>query len=236
MAITLYGDARTLRVCRNSWMLRELALPHAYVRVCTPSDCEHRPEFLKLNPNGRVPVLKDNGFVLCESLAINLYLARQYPGPLSARGAREEALIEQWSFWVMTEIEKPLAWALGNLKQVESGKSGSEEAALALEKLTEPLQILDRHVGTHEYLVGDRFTVADLNVAAALALTPPCGMDFGEYPAMRHWLARALERPAAEDWSPIGLNSPPARATRRCDLDVRLPFGAHTSPGNACVR
>ena len=189
-------------------MLKELALPYFYVPVNAHDGSAQKAEFLKLNPNGRVPVIEDGGFVLYESMAINLYLARQYPSPLSARGTREEALIEQWSFWGLTEIEKPLLWAGANLKLFESDKRSAEEVGLAMTKLVRPFRVLDRHVAERDYLVGDRFTVADLNVSSVMTLIPLCGIDISDYPAMQRWLARTLERPAAEDWKPISFGIP----------------------------
>lgn len=208
MTITLYGDTLTSRSYRNAWMLKELELPYEYVPINAHNGGTHTPEFLKLNPNGRVPVLDDNGFLLFESMAINLYLARTYGGAMAGRDPREAALIEQWTFWVVTEIEKPLLWAAVNHKLFAPEQRNAEEAAAALKKLSRPFKVLEQQVAQRPYLVGDRFTAADLNVSTVLTLVPLCGIDISAYPAMAQWMERCLERPAAEDWKPISFSVP----------------------------
>ena len=72
----LYGISRS-RAMRPLWMLEELGLPYEQVKVCFAGDTR-KPEFLRINPNGHIPVLQDGDLVLWESMAINLYLARRY--------------------------------------------------------------------------------------------------------------------------------------------------------------
>ena len=74
--IKLYGVPRS-RALRSLWMLEELGLPYENVKI-TPAADTRTPEFLRINPNGHVPVLQEDGLTLCESMAINLYLARKY--------------------------------------------------------------------------------------------------------------------------------------------------------------
>ena len=65
------------------------------------------PEYLAVNPNGRIPAIDDNGFKLWESMAINLYLAKKHGSDLLPKTMEDEAQAIQWSFWAMTEVEKP---------------------------------------------------------------------------------------------------------------------------------
>lgn len=94
---------------RVVWMLKELGLPFEHVLTNFMDDSTRRPEFLAINPNGRVPVPDDDGFKIFESMAINLYLARKHAGALGPRDLSEDALMTQWSFWVVTEVEKAAA-------------------------------------------------------------------------------------------------------------------------------
>ena len=89
-------------------MVRELGVPHEVVPVHYRVARE-TPELLRVNPNGRIPAMDDNGFALFESMAINLYLAKKYGigSALVPRSLEEEALVTQWSFWVVAELEKP---------------------------------------------------------------------------------------------------------------------------------
>src|SRR5262249_56668814 len=91
-------------------------------------------EHLALNPNGHVPVIDDDGFILCESMAINLYLAKKYgAGGLYPSGLQDEARAWQWSFWGMTEVERPLLTALMN-RAVYPDKQRDAAAADTAEK------------------------------------------------------------------------------------------------------
>lgn len=205
--ITLYGHPFS-RAHRVMWMLKELGLPFEHVPTGFQDGSNKAPEFLAINPNGRVPALVDDGQPLYESLAINLYLARKYGGEIAPAGLVEEALAVQWSLWVATEIEKPLLFAAANLMLFAEDQRREEELAIGLTKLDRPFRVLDAHLGERRWLVDDRFTVADLNVAAVMSLVPICGVPVDAYPRLAEWLERCLDRPAAADWKPIRFSVP----------------------------
>ena len=205
--ITLYG-AMASRAHRVVWMLNELGLPFEHVPTHFQDGSTRAPAFLALNPNGRVPLLDDNGFVLFESLAINLYLARKYPHSLSPAGLFEEALATQWSFWVTNEIEGPLLLAAANCALFAEHARSAEEAQVALAKLERPFKVLDAHLKERPWLMADRFTVADLNVATVLDLAPQCGLRLDAWPRLNEWLQRCLARPAAADWKDVKFTIP----------------------------
>ncbi len=204
---TLYGHAMS-RAHRNLWLLRELGIPFDHV----PTDFLHggnkAPDFLLLNPNGKVPVLTDGDLVLYESLAINLYLARRYGTKLAPADAAEDGLAMQWSLWVATEVEKTLFVACENLFFFPEAHRRQDEADLALRKLDRPFRVLDAHLRQRAFLLGDRFTVADINVASVMSLVPVAGVDVSAYPDMAEWLGRCLARPAADDWKTIAFTVP----------------------------
>lgn len=205
--ITLYG-AMNSRAHRVVWMLKEMALPYAHVPTPFMDGSTHRPEFLRINPNGRVPALDDDGLLLHESMAINLYLARKHGGPLAPAGFIEETLATQWSFWVVTEVEKPLLFASANRKLFAEGSRDEEQAQMALAKLDRPFKVLDAHLASHAHLIGERFTVADLNVATVMDLAPQCGIALDAWPNVKEWHERCLARPAAADWKDVSFSIP----------------------------
>ena len=104
--LKVYGTPMS-RAARTLWMCRELGLPFEKVPVQFADGSTKTPEYLAINPNGRIPAIQDGDFTLYESMAINLYLARKHPGPLTPATPADEARAWQWSFWVMTEVEKP---------------------------------------------------------------------------------------------------------------------------------
>src|SRR5438477_12498114 len=104
----LYGFAPT-RSARVLWTLRELEVEFELVDVDVPGGEHRRPEFLALNPAGKLPVLVDGDFVLTESVAIVLYLAEKYPQKgLLPSGLRERAEVYRWLLFSATELEQPL--------------------------------------------------------------------------------------------------------------------------------
>ena len=150
----------------------------------------------------------DDGVTLFDSLAINLYLSRKDGGATAADGSVEEALATQWSFWVVTEIEKPLLFAAANLMLFGQEGRSDTDAAIGIAKLDRPFRVLEAHLADRDYLVGDRFTVADLNVAGPMTLIPIADVPIDGYPRMAAWLDRCLERPAAADWKSIRFTIP----------------------------
>jgi len=205
--ITLYGHCHS-RANRCAWMLRELGVPFTHVPIPFQDGSTRKPEFLAINPNGRVPALDDEGLVLFESLAINLYLARKFGGPLSPATLREDALATQWSFWALSEIEKPLLLAAANLKLFDDDKRDLGEVESAIRKLSRPWGVLEAHLAQRPYVLGDRFTVADLNIAAVMTLVITAGVNIDGWPRVKAWLNGCLYRPAATDWRGVEFRIP----------------------------
>jgi glutathione S-transferase len=143
-------------------------------------------------------VLDDDGLVVFESMAINLHLADKDRGGLAPRDAAERAHAVQWSFWVMTEIEPGLIDAFLNRAMLPSDQRDPKVAAAGEAKLARPLAVLDAELAKRSWLVGDRFTVADLNVASVLFIAPIAQVDLAKYPNLQRWLAACTSRPAAK--------------------------------------
>jgi glutathione S-transferase len=150
-----------------------------------------------VNPNGRIPAIDDNGFKLWESMAINLYLARKHGSGLLPKTMEDEAQAIQWSFWVMTEVEKPAPAVLLHRFFLPEDQRDSRLADEGEQQLQKPLEVLDQRLATTGYLVGPTFTVADLNVASVLSWARMGGVDLSGFPQVDQWLAGCLKRPAA---------------------------------------
>jgi glutathione S-transferase len=195
MSITIYGIAKS-RAIRNLWAAEELGLVYTHVPVVYGAEGSRKPDFLAINPNGRVPAAEIDGLVMWESLAINLHLAKKAGGPLAPESIDEDGLMTMWSFWAVTELEGP---ALALLQQQMKPEAERDAAVVASseEKLQGPLAVLEGHLASHGgYLVGNRFTMADLNVAScAFYLRLSNLMD--DRPAIRGWYQAAMARPGA---------------------------------------
>jgi glutathione S-transferase len=197
MALTIYGVARS-RAFRTLWMAKELGLDYEHVKVDFATGETRTPVHLALNPNGQIPVIDDDGFILWESMAINLYLAKKHSaGRLYPTRLEDEAWAWQWSFWGMTEVERPVLTALFN-RAIRPEHERDPVAADAAERtLAQPLGVLDGALGRSANLLSDNFTVADLNVASILAWARPAQIDMSPFPKVAEWLKNCAERPAA---------------------------------------
>jgi glutathione S-transferase len=198
MTVKIYGIARS-RAFRTLWMAAELGLDYELVKVDFAGGGTRRPEYLAINPNGHVPAIDDGGFRLWESMAINLYLAKKYGGPSGLYPTRleDEARAWQWSFWGMTEVERPALTLLLNRIGPEEGRDIAA-ATEAEQALAAPLAVLDAAVAANRYLLGGDFSVADLNVASILAWARQARVNLAAFPKAEAWLKACHDRPAAQ--------------------------------------
>ena len=177
-------------------MLEEVGEPYQLIEKSTRADDLQSAEYLRLNPNARIPALVDGEVVLWESMAINLYLAQKYQGPMHCAGPEALGLSAQWSFWAVLEIEALLLDLLQHravLPEFARDASYAERDELLLRK---PLGILNDALAGREYLVGNSFTVADLNVASILVWGKIARLDMSTYPEATRWLRGCLARAA----------------------------------------
>jgi glutathione S-transferase len=197
--LKIYGVPRS-RAFRTLWLAKELGLDYENVGIDFATGETRTPSYTAINPNGHVPAIDDDGFILWESMAINLYLAKKHGlGTLYPTGLQDEARAWQWSLWGMTEIERPVLTAMFNRAIYPEGKRDAAAADAAEKDLQNPLTVLDGAVAKTPYLLGGEFTVADLNVASILSWARPARIDFAPFPKAADWLGRCALRPAAKE-------------------------------------
>jgi glutathione S-transferase len=221
--LRIYGIART-RAYRALWVAMELGLDYEHLPIEIGDAGARSPEFLAINPNGRLPVIVDGDFVLFESLAITLYLAKKHAtGTLYPATLEGEAKAWQWSFWAIAEVDRGVnIWSLHAVRlPVEERDIALREEALKV--IAAPFRVLDSALAKTPYLLGDDFTVADLNVAAVISRA--VDMDLSAVPNLKAWLTRCLDRPAARAALALKTkadNATPAEVTRRIARINRL--------------
>lgn len=195
MTLKLHGIAAS-RAVRPLWLLEELGVPYEHISQTYLGGATRTPEFLALNPNGHIPVLEDDGIVVWESMATTLYLARRFGGPLAPRDLAEEAEVLRWTFWAVTECEKDALCVLMHRVAMPADKRDPALADQAEGNLGKPFSVLDAHLATRPWIAGDRFTVADVNVASVLSWVQVSRKLLSVNPHLADWLGRCLERPA----------------------------------------
>jgi glutathione S-transferase len=195
MALKIYGLVGS-RALRALWMLEEIRVPYTLVRIDFQAGDTRKPDYLRLNPNAKIPVMQDGDTVLFESMAINLYLAKKYPNSLWPVSVEDQGRVLQWTFWVVTEMETPLFHILINKMFLPDAQRDPKLVMQLLETLKEPFAVLNDHLKSKAFLLGETFTVADLNVAMVLNYARMGGLDLSPYPHVARWLDVCLARPA----------------------------------------
>jgi len=166
MKLYEFGPTRSIRV---RWTLQELGADFEPIRVNLVAGEHRRPEFLKINPAGKIPVLVDGDRVLTESVAIVLYLAEKYShkGLLPA-GLNERAQVNRWLLFAATELEQPL-WRISRhtaLYPEEQRLPG--DVSLASGEFKDMASVLEKHMQGQQFVAGDSVSVADLVMAYTL--------------------------------------------------------------------
>jgi glutathione S-transferase len=192
--LRLYGSARS-RGIRVLWMLGELGVKFDHKDWLPRAPETRTPEYRALNPNGRVPTIDDDGFILSESMAINFYLAKKHKSPLYPADPRMEARALQWSLWETDRLDRQIVNYARHSRELPAAERKPEIAEASWKEIVESFDVLEGALSKSEWLAGPAFSVGDLNVAAALyrALT----LDLGKWPKLSAWLKRCWDRPAA---------------------------------------
>lgn len=204
--LTIYGIYRS-RASRTIWLAHEIGMPFTHVpvlqayRLADPDAPDaplhtRSPAFLAVNPNGHIPSIDDDGLVLHESLAINLYLARRYGGALGPADQAEDGQMGMWALWAATELEPHTIQVLYHRAAKPPQERDPAVAQAAVEALRAPFGVLEAALAPTGFLVGGRFTVADLNTAEVVRYALPAPELFDAAPRVRAWLQACQARPA----------------------------------------
>lgn len=180
--IKLYGT-RNSRAFRCLWALEEYGTPYELVPVDWQTGETKTSEFLAINPNGHVPVFQDGDLILVESLAINLHIAHTHSSPLSPTSSLEQTKAIEWTIWAMGELEGPHDAANQSNSDVDN------------DLRTRAMAILDNQLDQGTYLISDRFTVADLNIASVL-MRPKYMPHLSNFDRLQNWFSQCASRPA----------------------------------------
>jgi glutathione S-transferase len=194
MKLYEFAPTRSIRV---RWTLQELGVPFEAETVNLPKGEHRRPEFLRLNPAAKLPVLVDGDLVLTESAAIVRYLAEKYPEKkLLPTSLRERAEADRWLLFAVTELEQPLWRMARNTFLYPEAQRQPSDVAIAAREFAAMAQVLERHMHDREFVAGKHVTVADFVVAYTL--------DWGnenrlldECPSLLAYIERMYARPNA---------------------------------------
>jgi len=192
----LYEFAPT-RSIRARWTLQELGIDFESVVVNLQRGEHRRPEFLRLNPAGKLPVLVDGEVVLNESVAIVLYLAAKHPerGLLPA-DVETRAELDRWLLFTVTELEQPLWRIARNTFVYPEAQRLAADVPTASREFKEMATVIESHLRGRQFVVGDTVTVGDFVLAYTLDWGHEAGL-LGDFPALEAYVERMYARPRA---------------------------------------
>jgi glutathione S-transferase len=196
--LKIYGAPHS-RAFRVIWLANEIGVPYEHIPVTfsVPNAQCKEPWYIALNPNGRVPTIDDDGFVMWESAGINLYLADRYRGPLYPSTPEGRGRMLQWTFFVANDVEPVMITLFRNRvfyppEQRNAALADQSEAALRT-----ALFILEQQLEKTPFFGGDRWDMTDFMVASVLYVLTRLKLDLTAYPKLGAWLTASINRPAA---------------------------------------
>jgi glutathione S-transferase len=195
MSIKIYGDPGSGSLRRVTSAAAIMGVDVERMNVDLFKGESHTPEFLKLNPHGLTPVLQDGDTVIWEASAINLYLADKASSQLLGRTQPEKWEVLQWMFWSGEQwrIFSTLLfneWAGATF--MDKPKSGAI-VELATANIRNAAQVLESHLATRTFMVGEALTLADIDIAAPFSQYQRTGAPFDEFPNLVAWQQRLLD-------------------------------------------
>ena len=198
--LKLYGQYRS-RAFRVAWLCKESNIPYEHVNVTINVEgatCKEA-DYVKLNPNARVPTIDDDGFVMWESAGINLYLAEKYKSPLWPTDIKGKGRMLQWAFFIANDVEPNMVTVMQHRLFFPPEKRNAALADECDAKLQPKLKVLDEHLAKNRYFGGDKWDMADFMVASVCYSLIPMKYDLSKYPNFQKWLQASIERPKAKE-------------------------------------
>ena len=196
--LTIWGRANSVNVQKVLWCLRELDLSYRRIDAGMAFGRNNEPEYLAINPNGRVPTLVDGDYVLWESNSVMRYLCMAYGkgSPIYPSAPKARASVDRWLDWTLSTlqpVDRPVFWAL-----VRTPPEKRDMVAIQIDADAEAVQwrIIDREVATRRFIEGDQFTIADIALGAyARRWLGVEGITKPKLPNLERWFAEFSARP-----------------------------------------
>jgi len=198
--LKIIGRKTSSNVQKVLWTCGELGLPFEREDLGGPFGGNDKPEYRALNPNGRVPTIIDDGFVLWESNSCSRYLAAKHAyGTLYPEDLQARANGERWMDWQLTIVSPamvPVFWGLVRTKPEDRDNDAIEAAR---QKLSGVMGILDAHLANSTYVAGKTFTVGDIPLGIAAYRWFNMEMKREHHPNLRRWYDLLTRRPPFQE-------------------------------------
>lgn len=195
--IIIWGRRCSFNVQKVLWTLNELGLPYEHRNAGGSFGGLDTPEFLAMNPHGKVPVLQDGSIAVWESNSIVRYLCASYGvGSLwqVSPGARSQA--DRWIDWSATTLQPSFMKLFWGYYRTPTDRRNETEIKAARADCSRHYRALNAHLSKQQYLAGDRFSMADIPAGTSLYRYFTMGVEVEQPPEVMNWYARLQERPA----------------------------------------
>ena len=198
--LKIWGRLSSINVQKVVWCANELGLRYERVDAGRQFGLVDTPDYRRLNPNGMVPVIDDDGFVLWESNAIVRYLgAKHGSGSLWPSALTERADAERWMDWQCTELSPAMRDAFIQWVRTPADQRDDAAAQRSARATLPLLQILDAQLAGRAHVCGAAFTMADIPLGCAAHRWFGLPTQHGDFPHLRAWYERLMQRPAVRD-------------------------------------
>ena len=192
------GRANSSNVMKVVWLLEELGLPYDRIDLGGPFGGTDTPEYRAMNPNGVVPTLVEDDFVLWESNAVIRYLcAANAPGDaMWPDDPRARGSIDRWMDWQQTTLNRPQSTVFQGLVRMAPERRDHAAIAAAVQEAGRHWGLLDRMLARNDYVAGPAFTLADIALGVHVHRWLAFDIARPDQPHLRRWYDRLLARPA----------------------------------------
>ena len=206
--LTVWGRNNSVNVQKVMWTVAELGLEHERIDVGRQYGGLDTPEFLAMNPNGRIPtIVDDGGTVVWESNAVVRYLASTYgAGSLWPQDAGARARADQWMDWMLTVIAPLINPVFVALIRTAPEERDAAAIAAAAEGLADAWRVLDGHLAAQPYAAGETLSMADIPIGCACFRYYTLDLEHPDLPHVAAWYARLQERDAFREHVMIALS------------------------------
>jgi glutathione S-transferase len=198
--LKIMGRDTSSNVQKVLWVCGELGLPFEREDIGGPFGGNDKPEYLALNPNGRVPTIIDDGYVLWESNSCTRYLAAKHGGdPLSPADLQIRGNAERWMDWQLTTMSPALVPVFWGLVRTPPEKRDMDAIEAARKKLSGLIGFMDTQLSKTNYLAGDDFTIGDIPLGITAYRWFVMDMEREDYPNLKRWYDLLTTRKAFQD-------------------------------------
>ena len=199
--LKLYGQYRS-RAFRVAWLCKESGIPyeHQNVTINVEGATCKEPWYAALNPNKRVPAIDDDGLVMWESAAINLYLAEKYKSPLWPADWAGKARALQWAFYIANDVEPPMITLQRHRHMLPPEQRNAVLAGEAEKQILPKMQVMEDYLAKNAFFAGKTWGLADFMVASVCYSMWINKFPLLEkFPKFRAWLDASVNRPMAQE-------------------------------------